>query len=159
MGIESAGDDTTDTEIEAFLTKTGCFDNQLMAIIDSDVRAREKANENMINSCLEVVHDEYGNFDEAELKKSLKKEDPSRLRTFLQNAKYRKTYLNKLPGSRDLRDKNFSDVDFDEITKKISELPVTHPKRREIQEAWLKIAHVAHPDSNLASAFHNISHE
>lgn len=98
MGIESAGDDTTDTEIEAFLTKTGCFDNQLMASIDSDVRAREKANENMIDSCLEVTHDEYGNFDETELKKSLKKEGAGRLRTFLENAKYRKTYLSRLPG-------------------------------------------------------------
>ena len=159
MGITSAGPDVTESEIDAFLLSSGCFDNQLMSSIDADQRARDKAGEAMIDSCIEVAHDEYGNFDEAELKKSLKKEEMGRLQTFLKTPKYRKTYLNKLPGSRDLRDKNFSDVNFEEITKKISELPAAHPKRREIQEAWLKIAHVAHPDSNLASAFYNISHE
>jgi len=119
MGIISANADVTDTEIEAFLTKTGCFDNQLMSAINSDTRAKEKANGNFIDSCLEVAHDEYGNFDEAELKASLKKENNNRLRTFLETPKYRKTYISRLPGGHALRDKNFSDINFDEITKAI----------------------------------------
>lgn len=159
MGIISAGEDATDDEINTFLSQTGCFDNQFMASIESNQRARDKANEAFIDSCLEVAHDEYGNFDETELKASLKREGNSRLRIFLETPKYRKTYISKLPGSHALQDKNFSDINFDEITKKIGELPATHPKRAEIQEAWLKIAQVGHPDSNLAAAFYNVSHQ
>ncbi|MBP7774131.1 hypothetical protein KA071_03500, partial [Candidatus Gracilibacteria bacterium] len=48
MGITSAGADVTDTEIEKFLSDTKCFDNQLMSQIESDVRAKDKARENMI---------------------------------------------------------------------------------------------------------------
>ena len=129
MGIVSASDDATETEIDTFLAQTGCFDNQLMASIESDVRGREKASEKMIDSCLEVSHDEYGNFDETELKKSLKKEDMGRLRTFLETPKYRKTYLSKLPGNNTLKEKDFSDINFEEITKAIANLKPTDPKR------------------------------
>lgn len=129
-----------------------------MASIDANQRAKDKASEALIDSCIDAVRDEYDGFDEAGLKIALKKEENSRLRTFLETPKYRKTYLSKLPGSHDLRDKNFSDVNFEEITSAIAKLPVTDPKRREIQEAWLKIAQVAHPDSNLAGAFYDVSH-
>jgi len=113
----------------------------------------------MVASCLEVAHDEYGNFDEAELRKTLKKEGNGRLRTFLENTKYRKTYLKKLPGGHTLTDKSFSDIDFDGISREIGKMDVTNPKRREIQEAWIKITSVAHPEKNLANAFSNITSE
>lgn len=158
MGLVGSGTGITDAEIGSFLSTTKCFDNQLMSLIDSDHRAKEKAHENMIENCLEVTHDEYGEFDEKELKKALKKEDNSRLRTFLENPKYRKIYINKLPGSHALREKDFSDINFDEITRDISKLDPTHPKRREIQEAWLKISQIGDPNSNLAEAFHKITH-
>lgn len=158
MGIVSTGDDVTESELETFLTQTGCFENQLMASIETDQRAKDKAGENMIDSCIEAAHDEYGDFDETELRKSLKKENPSRLRTFLETPKYRKTYLSKLPGGNVLREKDFSDINFEEITRAIGNLKPTDPKRAEIQEAWLKIAHVAHPESNLAGAFYDITH-
>lgn len=113
----------------------------------------------MVDNCIEVAKDEYGHFDETELKQALTKEDNKRLKTFLEVAKYRKTYIKKLPGSHDLKDKDFNDINFEEITKKVSEMGKTDPKRREIQEAWLKIAQVAHPEENLAKAFNKISHE
>jgi len=159
MGLMSAGTDPTDAEIETFLSQTHCFENQFLAQIDTDIRAKEKAQENMIENCLETARDEYGDFDEKELRKALEKEDISRLRTFLEIPKYRKTLIKKLPGSQALRTKDFSDINFDEITKSISKLDATNPKRREIQEAWLKIAQVAHPEKNLAEAFSNISHD
>jgi len=159
MGFMSAAADPTDTEIETFLSQTQCFENQLMAQIETDARAKNRAQETQIESCLEVAHDEYGNFDENELKNELKKEGMSRLKTFLENPKYRKTYISKLPGGRALKEKTFSDINFDEISRNISKLNATNPKRREIQEAWLKIAQVAHPEKNLAEAFSNITHE
>lgn len=159
MGIVSAGADVTDSEIEKFLSDTKCFDNQLLSQIESDVRAKDKARENMISNCLEVAHDEYGDFSEDELRVSLKKEEYGRLRTFLEVPKYRKTYIKKLPGSQALKEKNFNDINFDEITRAISKMDPSNPKRREIQEAWLKIAQVAHPEKNLANAFHEITHE
>ena len=159
MGITSAAADATDSEIEKFLSDTKCFDNQLMSQIESDVRAKDKARENMVSNCLEVAHDEYGDFSEDELRTALKKEEYGRLRTFLEVPKYRKTYIKKLPGSQALKEKNFNDINFDEITRAISKMDPSNPKRREIQEAWLKIAQVAHPDKNLASAFHEITHE
>lgn len=112
----------------------------------------------MVDNCLEVARDEYGSFDENELKEALKKEDNSRLRTFLEVPKYRKTYIKKLPGGHTLTDKNFGDVDFSAITQSIAALDPTNPKRREIQEAWLKIAQVAAPESNLAEAFSDMAH-
>lgn len=118
MGIVSAGDDVTNDELDTFLAQTGCFDNQLMAQVDADIRAKEKAAENMIESCLEVAHDEYGNFDESELRKSLKKEGIGRMRTFLETPKYRKTYLQRIYGNA-LQEKNFSDINFDAITRAI----------------------------------------
>lgn len=159
MGITMSGTEITDAEIETFLSSTQCFDNQFMSQIESDVRAKEKANEDMISNCLSIAHDEYGDFDETELKKSLKKEENGRLRTFLEIPKYRKTYLKKLPGSQTLKEKTFSDINFDEITRAISKMDSTNPKRGEIQEAWLKIAQVAHPEKNLAEAFSTITHE
>lgn len=89
----------SDTDIEAFLSSTKYFENQLMSQIESDLTAKEKADKNMIDNCVSVVQDEYGNFDENELRKSLKKENNSRLQIFLQVPKFRKTYLGKLPGS------------------------------------------------------------
>lgn len=159
MGITSAAADVTDSEIEKFLSETKCFDNQLMSQIESDVRAKDKARENMVGNCLEVAHDEYGDFSEDELRTALKKEEYGRLRTFLEVPKYRKTYIKKLPGSQALKEKNFNDINFDEITRAISKMDPSNPKRREIQEAWLKIAQVAHPEKNLANAFHEITHE
>lgn len=149
----------SDTDIEAFLSSTKYFENQLMSQIESDLTAKEKADKNMIDNCVSVVQDEYGNFDENELGNRSKKENNSRLQIFLQVPKFRKTYLGKLPGSHWLTEKTFSDINFDEITRKISKLDTSHPKRRAIQEAWLKIAQVAHPEKNLAEAFNNISHE
>jgi hypothetical protein len=159
MGITSATADVTDAEVEKFLSTTKCFDNQLMSQIESDVRSKDKARENMITNCLEVAHDEYGDFNEDELRASLKKEEYGRLRTFLEVPKYRKTYIKKLPGSQTLKEKNFNDINFEEITRAISKMDPSNPKRREIQEAWLKIAQVAHPEKNLANAFHEITHE
>ncbi|MCB9806912.1 hypothetical protein H6768_03385 [Candidatus Peribacteria bacterium] len=98
MGLTSATADPTDTEVEQFLSTTKCFDNQLLAHIQNDIKGKEKAHENMVDNCLEVARDEYGSFDENELKKSLKKEANGRLRTFLEVPKYRKTYIKKLPG-------------------------------------------------------------
>lgn len=159
MGLASAGSDLTDTEIDAFLTSTNCFDNQLMAQIENDINAKNKAREDMVANCVEVTRDEYGDFNEEELKDSLKKEEMGRLRTFLEVPKYRNTYLKKLPGSQALKEKSFSDINFDEITRAISKIETTHPKRRAIQEAWLKISQVAHPDKNLAGAFSAITRE
>ena len=159
MGFTTSGEDLTDAEIEAFLSSTKCFENQFMSQIENDAHAKEKANEDMIDNCLTIAHDEYGDFDETELKKSLKKEDNGRLRTFLEIPKYRKTYIKKIPGSHTLTEKTFSDINFDEITRSISALDATNPKKREIQEAWLKISQVAHPEKNLAEAFSNITHE
>lgn len=159
MGLASSGTDITDADVEAFLSSTQCFDNQLMAQIENDINAKNKAKEDMIANCVEVTHDEYGGFDEEELKKSLQQEEASRLRTFLEVPKYRKTYLKKLPGSQALTEKTFSDINFDEITRAISKLDTSHPKRRAIQEAWLKISQVAHPDKDLAGAFSAITHE
>ncbi len=68
-----------------------------MAGINANQRAKDKANDALIESCLDAVRDEYDGFDEAELKKSLKREGMGRLRTFLETPKYRKTYLSKLP--------------------------------------------------------------
>lgn len=158
MGFISAGPDVTEAEIDTFLSDTGCFDNQFMAQIESDIRAKNKAKEDMIENCIEVAQDEYGDFDSGELKNELKKEDTSRLRTFLKNPKYRKTYISKLPGSRALKEKDFNDIDFNGITLAISKLDKSNPKRREIQEAWLKISQVAHPEKDLAGAFSDITH-
>gem|GEM_PF-5779690 len=38
MGITSAGNDITDTEVETFLSQTKCFDNQLLSRIQNDIR-------------------------------------------------------------------------------------------------------------------------
>lgn len=153
MGLTS----DSDTDIEAFLSRTQCFDNQLMSQIESDAHAKEKAHEDMVSNCLTVAHEEYGDFDENELKKSLKKEDTKRLRTFLEIPKYRKTYIKKLPGSHALTEKALSDINFDEITRKISKLNAADPKKREIQEAWLKISSIAGPEEDLASAFARVA--
>lgn len=157
MGLVSTGTELLEADIDAFLLKTDCFENQLMSYIESDVKAKEKAHESMVENCIEVAEDEYGNFNTTELSNALKKEDPSRLQTFLETPKYRKTYIKKLPGSHALRTKDFSDIPFDDITRAVSTLDPSNPKRREIQEAWLKISQVAHPDKNLAHAFGEIT--
>lgn len=152
MGLAS----DSDADIESFLSRTKCFDNQLMSQIESDAHAKKKAHEDIVTNCLTIAHDEYGDFDESELKKSLKKEEVGRLKVFLQVPKYRKTYISKLPGGHTLREKTLSDINFDEITREISKLEATHPKKREIQEAWLKISSIAGPEEDLASAFSNL---
>ncbi len=153
MGLAS----DSDTDIESFLLRTKCFDNQLISQIEADSHAKEKAHEDMVTNCLTIAHDEYGDFDESELKKSLKKEGIERLKVFLQVPKYRKTYIKKLPGSHTLKEKTLSDINFDEITRNISKLDATNPKKREIQEAWLKISSIAGPDEDLAGAFARIN--
>lgn len=157
MGLTSSGTEISDADIDAFLSRTGCFENQLMTQIERDVKAKEKAHENMVENCVSVAQDEYGEFNAEELKNELKKEDPSRLHTFLDTPKYRKTYISKLPGSHALKTRDFSGIPFDEITRAVSTLNPSHPKRRQIQEAWLKIAQVAHPDKDLAHAFGEIT--
>lgn len=77
--------------------------------VQSDILAREKAQTEMIQDCVDVAHDEYRDFDEQELRDHLvrdMKTSPSRVKLFLESGKYRKTIIKKLPGSHALSTKS-----------------------------------------------------
>lgn len=152
-----------ESDIDTFLSKTGCFENQLMFQINADKAAKNRARESMIQDALDLAGDEYGNFDQSELKDLLEKEmneRPNRVKLFLESSKFRQSIIKQLPGSTALLTKGFGDINFDEITKKITNLAGTDTeKRREIQEAWLKITSIAKPEETLAEAFARITTE
>ncbi len=127
--------------------------------IETDTHAKKKARENMIRDCIAVAQDDYENFDPQELKTSLEKEGKGRLRTFLEVPRYREAIIKKLPGSQTLKNKTLGNIDFDAISQSIRTLDPTHPKRREIQEAWIKISGIAQPGETLADAFARIGKE
>ena len=155
MGFDmtkSVADQVTD-----FLSRTNCFENQLMSQIESDLRAKNKAKKEILDSCVGVAQDEYQGVDENILKRYLEKESNSTIRSFLQNHKYRKKLISRAH-SRDLNEQDFSDIDFENISKIITGLDPTRTDTKKIQQAWLAIAGIAKPGESLSEAFHNLVH-
>lgn len=147
--------------IDDFLNTTGCFENQMMFQIHADKTSKQRAEEELISDALGIASEEFGNFDQTELKELFQKEieeSPNRIKLFLESSKFRKSVIKKLPGSTNLTTKSFNDINFEEITQKIGNLAGTDiEKRREIQESWLKITSIAQPGENLAEAFARIT--
>ena len=84
--------------------------------IDQDFRARQEAKKEMVENCLEVAHDQYGEFDHTALEKKLNGEETSRLRTFLDTPKYRRSYIKSVTGKEEI---DFYGLNFEEILKQI----------------------------------------
>lgn len=137
MGL--SGD--SDTDIDAFLSKTGCFENQLMYHIEHNQKLKDTAKDEMIEGAIEVVADEYeGLADDHKktLRKVLKKESTKTIRSFLEIPSYRKKRLDQALVS-ELKAKTLDDIDFETLNTEITKLPPNNPNSRGIQDAWRSI--------------------
>ncbi len=137
MGIAS----DSDTDIEAFLSKTGCFENQFMYHIEHNQKLKDSAKDDMIQGAIDVVEDEYEGLTDTHkttLRKVLKKESTKTIRSFLEIPSYRKKRLDQALAS-ELKTKNLNDINFDTLNDEITKLPPNNANSRGIQDAWRSI--------------------
>lgn len=128
MGIGASLDD--------FLLQTHCFEDQFFYEIEHNLKIRELAKEEMLDSCIETAEQEYDITHEHKktLRAYLSKENKWVLVNFLEIGKTRRIIIKRALKS-ELTSKTLDDIDFESLHNKIANLPPWLQSRR-IQSVW-----------------------
>jgi len=133
---EYLGFSSQESDLEAFLQQTQCFEDQFLYDILRNVGLKETAHEEMIDACVDTAVSEYDITDDQQktLADYLKKERKETLVNFLEIAKTRRLVIQRALKS-ELITRTLDDIDLNSLHNKIANLP-PGPQTRRIQDVW-----------------------
>lgn len=154
----------TESEIRKFIDDTYLFEDFVLYQVDRDKKLAEKAKQELIDQCFAVTDEEYEGYDKSALKQKFEddvNEDYGNLKSlqsFIRLPKLRKMIIRKISSNARELDMDFMNPEaLEKATRIIMNLSPTHPHSHEIKEAWLKLASIADPGSNILDEFRKVA--